>query len=516
MKRTSTWLALFGLLLPLAGSAQAPVWLWATGLKGSASVQMRDITSSSDNGCFTLGWFSVDLHLPFDTLLNVDGTSPYFVAHVDTLGAVTWAAQFSDRAITMHGLPNDGLSCLIPFVGSTMVNGQLITATTTGHAALLVKFDSDGSIISMNNIALTTWPAETSPTQIVHHAEGGGIVLAGTFTDSVSIAGTWLYGEGLYLARFTEQGALTWAERIGCGTVYEGGLHIDAMGRVLVGVPLGCDPDPEGPFYEEGALASFGSNGDYEWHQPYVLQPFGGNAALTRRMNGNALVTSAFYGQDGSCEIGTHEFDGMGQEIWANYVESSTTFSYPTCIHALENGSTLLGGIAVGVCEFGPSITLGSGFPDGFIALTNGSGTWQWATSETSGNLFWNHIAPGTNSRIYTSGFSDTGLAFGGHSIASGKGNFIGYVACLGDVALSTGSSTADLDPLTLWPNPATRVLQTSFNLQASPLRIIDPCGRSVADQVGRPSASTLDISRLAPGAYLLISGGRAARFIKE
>ena len=143
--------------------------------------------------------------------------------------------------------------------------------------------------------------------------------------------------------------------------------------------------------------------------------------------------------------------------------------------------ASVVGGRYAGAITFG-SIPMTSNAPNGFVAMVDSAGTWMWVQTETSGSVFGFHSAPGTNTRIYATGDTDTGASFGSHQVATNMGNFTGFVACLGDVALSTGSSTADLDPLTLWPNPATRVLQTSFNLQASPLRIIDPGGRSVAD----------------------------------
>lgn len=84
-------------------SAQAPIWIWATAFTGDGYVQTHEIASSSLNGCFVLGTFSNNLYLPFDTLESYGGPTDYFVAHVDTLGTVTRAAQFSDPVVSMHG-----------------------------------------------------------------------------------------------------------------------------------------------------------------------------------------------------------------------------------------------------------------------------------------------------------------------------------------------------------------------------------------------------------------------------
>ena len=505
------------LVLPIAGHAQAPVWLWATGFTGSSGVQMRDIASASNNGCFALGSFGPDLYLPFDTLVSAGGAGTYFVAHVDTLGAVTWAAQFSDRAASMHGLPNDGLSCLIPFVGSTMVNGQAVTATTSGHAALVVELDNTGSITSMISIALTQWPAVTTPTRIVHHTEGSGIVLADTFADSVSVGGTWLYGGGLYLARFTGQGALLWAEHIGCGSPVEGSVHIDAEGRTLIGIPIGCDPDPDDPFFGIGPIVSYGPTGSYQWHRPYVLNEFGPPPVMSRRPNGNALVSASFLPQGGGSVTTTMELDEVGAEIWTNQLSGPTTYDRPISIHAIGNGSTLLSGDVLSTYDFGPWTIPSSFGPDGFVASIDGSGNWQWATAETSGEIFTNHAAPGTNSRIYTSGFTGTGASLGSHWITTNMGSFTGFVACLGDVTLNTPDTGSPFETLLVWPNPTTSTLHLSQRFgQGQMLRIINPSGRTIESRPLDPSATTIDISDLGAGIYLLRIGEHQARIVKQ
>jgi len=510
-----------GLILVLCAlqnpvSAQAPVWIWATAFKGDGPVQTLDIVSSSNNGCFVLGTFSNNLYLPFDTLVSLGGTRDYFVAHVDTLGAITWAAQFSDRVVSMHGLENDGVSCLVPYVESTTVNGVQYMSTTVGRSALLITIDNMGSITLLSNIVLTEWPVATDNVVEIRHAEGGGIVFADTFADSILVAGSWVYGNGVYLARLSTEGTSLWAERIGCGSPIPGALHVDGEGRILIGLLDNCMV-PEGPFYEEGSLISYTPAGEYEWHQPYILNTFGDNSTMARRQNGNALTSVGFYTQSGETVIRTKEFNGAGEAVWENSLWGSASDNYPSGIYAYGDSATLLGGGVYQTPQFGPWTLLGGGGPNGFIALLDGAGDWLWATAETSGSVFGNHVAPGTNSRIYTTGWSDGNAAFGDHQVSTSMSIFVGFVACLGDVILNTADTQRPLEALNVWPNPTTNILHLSQRFaQGQELHVFDASGRTVLSRVLGSSTSSIDISDLVPGIYLLRIGERQARVVKQ
>lgn len=496
--------------------AQAPIWIWATGFTGTSYVQMADITASSTNGCFAFGSFEEDLYLPFDTLVN-NGDQGYFVVHVDTLGAPTWAAQFADRVVSMHGLPNDGLSCLIPYVGSTLVNSQVFTSGIAGHSALVVEFDADGSITSSVNIPLYLWPNVTEPIRTMHHAEGGGLVLGGSSTDSLFIAGTWLQGNGMFIARLSPQGDLVWAQRIGCGTMIDGSVHIDAVGRVLVGVPNGCDPNDGDPFPGSGAVASYSTTGDLEWHQPYFINPLGERIVMDRRSNGNALTNVPYPMPGGGSEIYAQEFNAVGDPTWTAYASGTPQItSYPLSIRPTENNSTLVSGFAAGITHFGPwAVTPNAA--DGYVASVDSVGNWRWGVLETSGNVFGMSCAAGTGSRIYTTGNTDTGALFGSHWANQGNTSLTGFVACLGDVLLGAYDESTGSRTLSAWPVPARDVLQISADIGHSlAVSITDINGRTVADRIARLSPSSFDVSRLSPGVYMLSTGEQHIRFVKE
>ena len=498
------------LVLPIAGHAQAPVWLWATVFHASAGVQMQSITSAANNGCFAHGSFGTALYLPFDTLVDAGGAGNYFLAHVDTLGTVTWAAQFSDPVVSMHGSENDGVSCLVPFNGSTIIQGQVVNGSTEGTSALVVEFDNSGALVDLVVVPGIIVTTGTS-TPYMHHAAGSGIVIIDVVTDSTTVLGTVVLGPGRVLARILPSGELLWAELVDAGeSGITGVAHIDAIGRSLVCAPDGVD----------GVFSSYDPSGMLDWQVSEVYHEIFDPPVMTRRVNGDPLLALGHPSQ-GPIGLGTmlevSYYDLSGTPTWYATTSGTTSWYHGiTSLDAIDGGASLVGGRYVGPLTFG-TIPVTSNGPNGFVGLVDSAGSWLWIVSETSGNVFGFHSAPGANTRIYTTGNTDTGASFGGHQVSTNMGNFTGFVACLGDVTLNTPDTGSPFETLLVWPNPATSMLHLSQRFgQGQVLRIIDPSGRTIESRSLDPSATTIDISDLGPGIYVLDIDGRRARIVKQ
>jgi len=497
------------IVLPFALNAQAPVWIWATGFTGSASVRMLDVASSSGNGCFTLGSISGDLFLPFDTLVSTSGA--YFVAHVDTLGTVTWAAQFSAPVVSMHGLENDGLSCLVRFSDSTIVQGQVVNGSPEGVSALVVEFDNTGTLVNLVVIPGIIVTASSTSVPHMHHAPYAGIVLIDVVTDSTSVLGTVIHGPGRVLARVSSNGDLLWVQLIDAGgSEVPGVAHIDAIGRSLVCAPIDFS----------GALSSYAPNGAPEWQLLEVYYEIFDPPVLARAPAGSALLglghpSQAPIGAGTMLEVSHYGLDGI--PLWyATTSETTSWYHGINSLDAVEGGASVVGGRYAGPITFG-TIPVTSNGPNGFVGLVDSTGSWEWVESETSGNVFGFHTTPGAGTRIYTLGSTDTGASFGGHQVSTNMGNFTGFVACLGDVALGTSDIPPTNDLLCAWPNPVTQVLHVPLRTVGKmSARTLDAWGRCVDHRVGWLSPTSFDVTRLSPGAYLLSIGDQHIRFIKE
>lgn len=493
--------------------AQAPVWIWATGFGGSASVQMLDIASSSTNGAFAHGYFGIDLHLPFDTLIADDGE--YFVAHVDTLGYVTWAVQFSNEIVSMHGTANGGVSCLVSYTGSTIVNGETYGPSGNGHSLLLVDIDVAGAVTGALNIPDVVAP-DHDP--IFHHTPESGIALLVAYEDSISIMGQWVHDNGIALARISSLGELLWAQRIGSGTIMPGCLNVDPQGGSLVAVLWGTALLPTDTVFVNGStIASYGPSGDYEWHEHEWFYNMIDAPVLRRRSNGNALVSLGLPALDYGTILSL-EFEASGVNLWENQATGVPGLfgHWPSSMVPLVDGSVLLGGWKAGPLTFG-TINPGHSGPDLFVSMIDDQGDWLWAVTETSGNVFGPVSSLGTNTRIYSTGNTDTGVWFGDHLVSPSMGTFKGFVACLGDAFLDIPEISANRPALIAWPDPTTGPLWISGPLDFSDAaHVTDMRGRSVDHLVERLGANHFDVSRLAHGTYVMSVGDRHIRFIRE
>lgn len=503
------WLILVLFTLQVPVFAQAPVWIWATAFTGDGYVQTQEVVSSSLNGCFVLGTFSNNLYLPFDTLEG-SGTN-YFVAHVDTLGSITWAAQFSDPVVSVHGLENDGVSCLISFSSITNVQGQVVNGSLDGISALVAEFDNMGTLTDLIVIPGLIVPYAGTLTPSMHHAPGSGIALVHLVPDSTTVMGTVIHGPGRVLARISPTGTLVWMQLIDQEeSTLPGEIHLDPVGRTLVCAPLGL----------YGALSSYDPNGILEWQTQEVYYEIFDPPVLARRTNGNAMLA---LGHPSQAPIGAGTmlevslYDQVGTPTW--YASTSNTDSWYHGINSLDaisDGATLVGGRYAGPLTFGSILETTQG-PNGFVAVIDSLGVWQWVVSETSGNVFGFETCPGTHSRVFAAGWTDHLATFGDVQLSANAGNIIGFVACLGDVILNAPDTQDPFNPLGVWPNPTTGIVHLSQHFApGQELNVFDGSGRIVLSRVLGSRTSSVDIFDLVPGIYLVRVGDRQARVVKQ
>lgn len=504
--RSVTLLFQFALAIPLMG--QAPPWIWATAIPGNG-VHMENVCASNTNGCFAYGWFSQRVFLPVDTLESSNSTG-YFLVHADTLGNATWATQFGDPVVSMHALENGGVSCMVLYEGQTTIDGQALMGSVTGYSAAVAEFDGFGALQDLVNIpGIVDGNITDGPK--VHHAAGGGIAVTANIQDSIQVRGDWVVGDGVALARLSPQGDPIWTRSIDAHTATLGTIHIDSSGRVVTCALAGNEADAE--------VLSYDGNGILEWSLPIelgwgILDP----PVLATRPNGHVLIGSAYYTQ-GPIGAGTiltvSEADDQGNVLWSTSTSSATNWGNDIrSLSALEGGKVLVGGYLVGNLTFGDFSLMGNG-PGGFVATVDPSTGWQWGATETSGNVDGTTAAPGTNTRIYITGSAETGAWFGSHQVPVTVGSFTGFVACLGDFALSAQTSAAEDFALSAWPNPTYDMLYVRTP-QRAPIRVLDAQGRVVHASQGNGGVNTLDIHDLKPGPYVITNEQSFIRFLKQ
>jgi hypothetical protein len=501
----------------LSAAAQAPVWLWATGLSGNGSVSTDLIEASSISGSFVTGRFDNTLALPSGTLVN-DGTlGNRFIARIDSLGNVLWALQHDEPIVAMSATATGGVVCLIPYSGSSVFNGLEHLGSATATSALIVELDGDGAVLSETNIIDLIEPAvPESDRKLALHIDAGLAVLA-QYTDSVSIVGQWVQTDGTVLARLSLQGDLLWANRIGKGSPQSGAVHLDPSGSVLALLSNGQAVLATDTVFNDdyGTLASYSAQGDYEWRVQGLGYDVFEPSIIERKAEGGAFIG---YSQPTAMD-GAHlclkSISSIGEEEWTSWSAGSTQWSHAIrSIEALPGNRALMAGYTVSSLPMGELPMSLPNQPNGFVGIVSSSGAWEWFASETAGYIMGFRAVHSSTSRVYVAGGAISSATFGSTVIPMIGGNFNGVVGCLGDITLGLDERSVPTQRL-MWPNPAHDHLLTSSQLGES-IRIMDAQGRIVQQSLASAGTSRIDISELAPGLYTLLIGMRSETFVKE
>lgn len=501
-----------------ASIAQPPVWLWATALRGAGYVDTHRIAESTLNGCYVSGSFATSLHLPWGDFDNSNGVGQYFIAHLDSLGQLLWAKRLTHPATTLTALGDGGVMGAIAYTSNATIDGQELSAIPDANSIAIFRIDEPGASVALTNLPALIQPMQSAWTLAIE--PDAGVALLVQYEDSASIAGQWVYTEGLALARIDAQCGLLWAQRIGNGLALEGSLDLHGDGHTAT-IVMGAPPIlPSDTIISDfsGTLLSYGPDGTFEWRQLDLLYDAWAPPMLDRSQDLGVRVgvTAETNAQSGNgTALGFSSYSGSGAEEWQRWTTTPTQWGHQVrAIRALPDGSTFAGGYTVGSLQFGSGFGTSGWGPSVFVALLNTNGNWQWVVNQTSGNVFAPHAAPGTNSRIYVSGYSDTQTSFGGHALQQIGGAFYGIVACLGDVTLSSPDHPAARHDVA-WPNPASDRLTLQLRA-AAPIHILDAQGRTALQAQGAAGLNMIDLRELSPGPYAIASGQLVTRFIKE
>jgi hypothetical protein len=503
--RTGTLIAF---LIPGLLAAQAPVWQWATALRGSTNVYIGDVVGSTLNGCFVSGHCYGDLYLPFDTLQASDGLGDHFVVHVDSLGMPDWVVRSSVAPVALTPTGTGGLTCVFVVEGDVLIHGTTLTSPPGTIAIAKVSFDSAGLETASVTIANVFQGSTFSP---IHcdHDEVAGTLLAVFVADSMGVRDEWIMDLGIVVVRFDAADVLQWYTLLEATEFYfMSGLHLSSNARSLL-----CASDASG--YTR--VDSYDDMGATAWS----LELYGRNTSelvpLARRPDDRVLLGAAYStpAPSGGTSLVVEEYAVDGSllnsswaaqpQLWNNAIRS---------LQDLPDGGALVAGYQNGSLSFGPLVQNTSG-PDGFVGRIGPGGQWEWVTRETLGNVFGLRATPGLNTRIYCAGTSDTGVQFGAHTQPFPSGGMYGVVACLGDITLSAPEQlTQDLRTVRTWPNPAQDLLHLSGDAQGA-VRIVDLLGRDHSTEVRWRDAHTLDVSTLRSGVYVVQRGSARSVFIK-
>ena len=157
--------------------------------------------------------------------------------------------------------------------GATITFGtvNLLNTNLSSYSTFLVKYDNAGTL---QWAQLLSGPGHIYATKVAVDS-AGNLYVRGSFTVSVKIGASNLVSAGpsdMFLAKFDNAGALTWARQAGgTASVDEGGVAVDQAGNVYVTGSFGGGPIAFGGLSLTNAgsydafVAQYSSSGAVQW-----------------------------------------------------------------------------------------------------------------------------------------------------------------------------------------------------------------------------------------------------------
>jgi hypothetical protein len=384
-----TKFTIYFFLIVLQLASQAPDWSWVRENKGSADSRTTRVAADASGNIFVTGKFEGSSATFGATTVNNSGgagTSEFYVAKYDPLGALLWVhtapGNDDDEGLSLSTDGSGNVYVTGYFESPTLVFGgtTLTNNSNPGIADLfVVKYTASGTVSWAHNYGGTQ---EESGTAVFADASGNTFVTGMFYSLSVMFGGYGVVNSGVsdaFLVKFNPSGVALWAKQIG-GGMTDNGLAVtaDASGNVFVA----------GEF-NSGTISSFSPGivnaggfdifyGKYSGTGNFI---FGGRLGGANSERANSLVT-----------------DAAGNFYMSGFYESSS----------LNFGSI--------------SLTSGS-LRDMFVAKFNNSGTVQWAKKAAGNPSSGPENLAIDNTGLYLAGtFNLASISFGTNSISNSGG----------------------------------------------------------------------------------------------
>ncbi len=549
------------------GWAQAPAWGQAVSLNpsgGSGISYSGAIATDVAGNQYVTGSFNGTLVLGSTTLVSTHYYDMFVAKRNAATGAWLWAVQIENC---------DGADVAVDAGGNAVVTGN-ITGTaffaTSPVVTTLVAARSYNAFVAKfaAGTGACVWAVQTGGNddnmglEVAVDASGNALVtgsFGGTISFGTGAALIALASAGrldVFVAKFAAStGACTWAVGAGGSDPDEGNaVAVDAAGNAFVtGTFRGTASFGTGPGattltavsstanYGDLFVAKFGASaGACVWAVRAGGSGIDGGEAIAIDASGNALVAGSF---SGTSTFNTSPVPtvlasaGSGDVLVAKFGASTGACAW--AVQAGGNGSDIGFGVALdaggnvvvagtfaNTARFAtspaPTLLVSAGFADVFLAkFAAGTGTCVWAlgTGSSNGSTGAGVAVDAAGNASVTGSFYNT-ARFGNLVLVgnSSPNAATGFVAVLPGAGTLPTRAPAARPTLTLFPNPARHACQVQGTAAGAAVTVCDALGRPLARAVADASgtASLALPAGLAPGLYLVRSGGQVRRLVVE
>ncbi|GEM_PF-2957683 len=483
--------------------AQAPFWEWARSVTNTYGAPDTHV-QATDGGCF----WSVSgspTFLPNDTLM---GNS--YLVFMNSLGELRMGVSMSEPR-QLFDIGNGRIGFASEVNGSFVAGGDIYTSEL-GIGLITGTVDTTGTtadIITMPDLIIGY---EGHRILDIHQGLSGNLYVLGSFLDSVAVADTVLFGQGIYVARITQTGELIRADRYEMypyfelsalvegtdGTVYVAIQNDDYQpnGLTLGMVLLSIGPDGSIVVVYDDQNTSF-----YQQNQPRLsVDPNGGVV----------LAYSKYVGSSGG-GINVLHFNELGELVWENAMILRAS---PTKIEATDDGGILVSGYGVSPIPWPGLEYMGAG-PNCVVYEINEDNEVLWAIAENTGNVYGANASKNSAGEVYAAGYFEISARYGTHTLPYDNSPFSSYIARIGYGWL--GINEHGSRPLSMHPNPAHDRLWVALPETAAVMvQLIDHQGRVLREERTRGGQIEIDVSGISSGAYVVRSGSSVGQVVIE
>ncbi len=526
-----TQLSTILLLLLFAGfsiNAQAQDISWVNRAGGTGSDQGYDASSDSAGNVYACGWFSGTASFG-NTNLTSFGLQDVFLACYNAGGNLNWVKQAggtgNEVCAGIASSPN----------GDSYVTGWFTGTAKFGDSTIVSLGNYDMFVARYNAAGRLLWVRSGGGNSDdygnrVSLTRNGGVLVSGSFKDTITISGTQLISNGnrdVLLCQYDSTGQLTWARRAGGEGEDRGygvGQHVNGD-IYLTGLFTGIAKFGTIPLNGNALLSTYvaklSEQGAFIW-----VKPGGGGAndfarglGLKLDNDGNIIGTGFFSGtlnmngKSLSSKGGQYDFDAYlvkmdpnGNTLWLKAL-GGDGLDQGTAVSVSKSGDIYVCGFFGETQTFAGLPLISKGLSDVFVAKVQTGGNVIWlAQGGGAGSDYAYGITCNNNGSINVAGAFNGTSTFGAQTVES-VGGLDAFVLRISNN--TTGIQTIGArGNVLLYPNPAFD--RFYLDLQDYPFTgnseviVLDILGQELKHEAISKPIHEMNVNGLKPGYYIV------------
>ncbi len=484
-------------------NAQSPGIQWQKSLGGGNTEIGNTIVQTSDGGYIVAGTTtSEDGHVS-----SYHGFWDFWVVKLDSSGNIIWEETYGGSAFDYARSIIQTSDGGYVVVGETESNDGDITENKGGKDMWVIKLNPDGVIEWQKTYGGSNSDAAWSVTQI---SDGSYMIAGNSASNDGDVSGH--HGNAgwfdFWLLKINSEGNIQWDKSLG-GTQSDDAMSVKQTadgGYIVAGRTYSNDGDVTGFHGAPGGFSDMwvvktDAEGNMQWQKclggsndddahDIIMTNEGGYLVVGRTKSNNGDVSNNY----GFWDVWVVNLDGEGNMLWEKNYGGSSGEEALSIDKTTDNGYVIAGY---------------SNSNDGDVSGNNGNSDFWVFKINSSAEIIWRKSMGGSNNddASVVRQTSDGGFIIAGSS-DSNNGDVSGNMgqADMWVVKLNSELNVQDLanSSLRIYPNPASNILNIQHDLMIKKIMVIDFTGKAVINKHINSNKSTIDISAIPSGIYLV------------